>query len=159
LKKPRFNIIDAVVLLALAAVVAGGVWYFTSVSVEANVYVDFTVEFRNQPEGIEDFIEIGGEMRDSVRNYFLGHVVDFNVVPAHILNFDSTTNTFVQEIIPERTDIYLTIRGRGFESDSEITVEGQRVTIGRQMFIRGRGFVNTGFITELRTTPIIEGGE
>jgi len=152
--KPRFNLIDALVILAIAAIVVFGLWYFTSAGQEVNAYVYFTVEFRNQAEGIEDFIELGGEVRDSVRNYFLGYIYSIDVRPAHILNFDSTNNIFVQETIPERTDIYLTIRGRGHESMSEITVEGNRVTIGRDMHIRGRGFVNRGFITELRTTPM-----
>ena len=153
-QKPRFNIIDALVVLAIAAVVAAGAWFFSQAAYEANAYVYFTVEFRNQAEGFEDHIEIGGEVRDSVRNYFLGHVARIEVLPAHILNFDSTNNVFVLETIPERTDIYLTVRGRGHESISEITVEGHRVTIGREMNIRGRGFVGRGFITELRTGPI-----
>jgi len=58
--------------------------------------------------------------------------------------------------VPDRSDIYLTVRGRGHESLSEITVEGHRVTIGREMNIRGRGFVGRGFITELRTSPLGE---
>jgi len=152
--KPRFNILDAAIVLILAAIIAFGVWYFGSATDEPNVYVYFTVEFRNQGPGVENYIEIGGEVRDSVRNYFLGHVVSVDVLPAFIINFDFENLEYVMETIPERNDIYITIRGRGAESDNAIHVEGHLVTIGREMNIRGRGFVNRGFITMLRTQEL-----
>jgi len=152
--KPRFNIIDAVVVLILAAIIAFGVWFFGGAMDEHNVYVYFTVEFRNQAQGFEEFIEIGGEVRDSVRNYFLGYIVNIEVLPAHIINFDFENLEYVLETIPDRNDIYLTIRGRGTASDYAIHVEGHLVTIGREMNIRGRGFVNRGFITMLRTQDL-----
>lgn len=152
--KPRFNIVDALVILLLAAAIAAGIWLFTSGGEGPNVYVYFTVEFRNQLHGFEEYVEKGGEVRDSVRNYFLGHVYDIDVRPAAVITFDSGNRQFVEETIPDRSDIYLTIRGRGTESDAAIHVEGHLVTIGRSMNIRGRGFVNQGFITELRTEPL-----
>jgi len=152
--KPRFNIIDAIVVLILAMIIVFGVWLFGDAISDANVYVYFTVEFRNQTQGFEDFIEIGGEVRDSVRNYFLGHIVDIEVLPAHIINFDFENQVYVMETIPDRIDIYLTIRGRGTANDYAIHVEGHLVTIGREMNIRGRGFVNRGFITMLRTQDL-----
>ena len=156
--KPRFNAVDAAIILLLAAVIAAAVWYFASSADEPNVYVYFTVEFRNQPEGFEQHIirEIGGEARDSVRNYFLGHVYDVDVRPAHIISFDAISQTYVEGFIPERNDIFVTIRGRGVETNESIHVEGNLVTIGRGMHIRGRGFVNSGFVVALRTTTLNE---
>jgi len=152
--KPRFNIIDAVVVLIIAGVVAFGVWFFGGATEEPNVHVYFTVELRNLEPNFDDFIELGGEVRDSIRNYFLGYVYDILVLPAHIITFDVENREYVMETIHDRVDIYLTVRGRGFASDYAIYVEGQLVTIGREMPIRGRGFVGTGFITMLRTQDL-----
>ncbi|MCL2396823.1 MAG: DUF4330 domain-containing protein [Defluviitaleaceae bacterium] len=151
MSKPRFNIIDAVVILAIIAVIAAGIWYFSTARGGDQVGVYFVVEFRGRMPGFEDNIAVGGEIRDSIRNVLLGRVVYVDVQPATQTTFDNETGVFMLADLPDRYDVYVTIRGNGTENNSEIRSEGELVRIGQEMFLRGRGYAGIGFITHLWT--------
>ncbi|MDR2183134.1 MAG: DUF4330 domain-containing protein [Clostridiales bacterium] len=156
MSKPRFNIVDGLVILAVIAVIAAAIWFFASAAPGDERYVYFVVEFQGQLPDFEDNITVGyapeAEVRDSIRLYFLGHAWDVRSRPAEIITFDNTVNEFVLETIPDRYDVFLTIRGVGTEDDTSIQSNGQIVRVGQEMFIRGRGYAGIGFITEIRTT-------
>ena len=152
---PRFNIVDVLVILAIIAVAAAAVWFFTSAGIGHERYVYFVVEFQEQMPDFESRIIAGyapeAEVRDSIRNLFLGHVWDVHSQPAVLVTFDNTTNTFISETIPDRYDVYVTIRGVGTENESAIMSNGQIVRVGQEMFIVGRGYAGHGFITQIWT--------
>ena len=149
--KRGFNIVDMAVVAIIITVIAAGIWYFTTATGGEQVDVYFTVELRERMPGFEENIIIGGEIRDSVRNILLGYVVDIYMRPATLITFDSINNVFLTAYIPDRYDVYITVRGSGTESDSEIRTNGELVRVGQEMFLRGRGFAGIGFITELWT--------
>ena len=153
---PRFNIIDVLVILTIIAVIAAAIWFFTSAGFGHERYVYFVVEFQEQMPDFESRIIAGyapeAEVRDSIRNYFLGHVWDVHSQPAVLVTFDNTTNTFIRETIPDRYDVYVTIRGVGTENESAIMSNGHVVRVGQEMFIVGRGYAGHGFITQVWTT-------
>ena len=153
--KRKFNIIDIFVVLIFIAVMAAAVWFFANIGDGYERYVYFTVELRGVMPGYEDYIiremERQGEVRDAIRNYFLGTVYNVEVRQGTQLTFDQTNQEVRLELVPELNDIFLTIRGHGTQSYREILVEGQLVTIGRSMYIRGNGFANRGFVVELWT--------
>jgi len=156
MSKPKFNIIDGLVVLAIIAAIAVAIWFFTSAGFGNERYVYFVVEFQEQMPDFESKIIAGyspqAEVRDSIRNYFLGHVWDVQSRPAVLITFDNTTNTFVSETIPGRYDVYVTIRGAGTENESAIMSNGQIVRVGQEMFIAGWGYAGHGFITQIWTT-------
>jgi len=156
MSKPRFNIVDALVILVAIALIAAAAWFFMSATPGNERYVYFVVEFQGQMPDFEDSIIAGhapaAEVRDSVRNYFLGHVWDIESQPAQLVTFDNVTNTFVNQIIPNRYDVYVTIRGVGTENASNIFSNGQIVRVGQEMFIQGMGYAGRGFITQIWTT-------
>ena len=155
-RAPRFNIIDVLVVLVIIAVIAAAAWFFISAGFGDERYVYFVVEFQEQMPGFKDKIIAGyapsAEVRDSIRNYFLGHVWDVHSRPAALVTFDNTTNTFINGTIPDRYDIYVTIRGVGTENESAIMTNGQIVRVGQEMFIAGHGYAGRGFITQIWTT-------
>jgi len=154
--KPRFNIVDGLVVLAIIAALAAGVWYFTNTGFGDDVYVYFIVEFQEQMPDFASNLRAGEteetEVRDSVRNLFLGHVWDYEVRPAVLTTFDHASNSFVTTNTPDRYDVYVTIRGVGTENESSIQSNGQIVAVGQEMFIAGRGYAGRGFITQIWTT-------
>jgi len=151
MNKHKFNIIDAAVVIVIIGIIAAGIWFFWSSGDGADINAYFVVEIRDQMPNFFDTIEIGGEIRDSIRNYFLGHVVDAHYQPATMVSFDYMTESFILTVIPERYDVYITIRGTGTENNSVITSNGQAVRVGQEMFLRGTGYAGIGFITELWT--------
>lgn len=151
MKEARFNIIDAIAILGIAGLIAVGAWFFTNLDTGENVTVYFTVEIREREDGFADLIEVGDEIRDAVRNYFLGHVHNVEVRPTEIITFDQDNQAFIYSRIPERYDVWLTVRGVGTETASAIATHGQEVRVGQEVFLRGRGYAGLGFIVNLRT--------
>jgi len=151
MKKIKFNIVDFLLVIGIIAAIGVGVWYFTSSASGANVDVYFTVEFTQQFEDFADNIVISGEIRDSIRNTFLGRVERVEVRPAVTTTFDNLTGTWNRVYIPDRFDVYVTVVGQGNANPSQISVNGEAVRVGQEMFIAGRGFAGIGFITELST--------
>ena len=150
--RPRFNIIDKLLILGMIVLIGIAAYLlFFAASDADDVYTFFEVELRGQYPGFEDNIIIGGEIRDSVRNYLLGYVMDKRVLPAEIIVFNNDIQEFVIEYIPNRYDVFLTISGEGEETDSEITINNMPVRVGQEMFLRGRGYAGIGWVTELWT--------
>ena len=156
--RPKFNVIDALVILAVIAIIAAAVWFLSSATAGNEKYVFFTVEFAGQMPDAEQRIRATSgsaspeaEVRDSIRLYLLGHAWDVWSRPAQLITFDNNANEFVLETIPDRYDVFLTIRGIGTEDDRAIMTNGQIVRVGQEMFIRGRGYAGIGFITEIWT--------
>ena len=158
MSKPRFNIIDVLVILAIIAAIAAAIWFFAGAGAGNERYVYFVVEFQEQMPDFEDRIRAqtgyapNAEVRDSIRNTFLGHAWDVWGQPAVLVTFDNTTNTFVSETIPDRYDVYVLIRGVGTENESAIMSNGHIVRVGQEMFIVGQGYAGIGFITQIWTT-------
>ena len=154
--RPKFNIVDVLVILALIAVIAAAIWFFMSATPGYERYVYFVVEFQEQRPEFQDKIITGyvpeAEVRDSIRNYFLGHVWDVRTVPTMVTTLDNTTYTLVREPIPGRYDVHVTIRGAGTEDRTAIMANGQVVRVGQEMFIAGRGYAGHGFIIQVWTT-------
>ena len=95
---------------------------------------------------IEDAIAAGGEIRDSVRNYFLGHIIGVSYQDAETTTFSTDAEEFTRQYVPERYDVFITIRGRGTFSPTETLTEGQPVRVGQAKYLRGRGFAAIGTV-------------
>lgn len=149
----KFNIIDALIILGLIGGIAGAVWFFTNAADTEDGYVEFVVELRQAMPHFMEQIDVGGEIRDSIRNYLLGRVVDMRYQPAVTMTFDNETSTFSNTVVPDRYDVYITIRGRGSWNDSQILTEGQPVRVGMDKFLRGRGFAAIGVVVEVAPMP------
>jgi len=149
----KFNIIDVLIILGVIAGIAGAVWFFTNATDTEDGYVEFVVELRQAMPHFMEQIDVGGEIRDSIRNYLLGRVVDMRYQPAVTMTFDNETGTFSNTIVPDRYDVYITIRGRGSWNDSQILTEGQPVRVGMDKFLRGRGFAAIGVVVEVTPMP------
>ena len=145
-KRFKFNIIDVFIVLFVLAAAAGAIWFFTVVAGGETGYVEFTVEVREAMPELFEAIEIGGEIRDSVRNYFLGHITDVSYQNAVTTTFSTDDEVFTQQHVPDRLDIFITIRGRGNFNPSEILSEGQNVRVGQTKYLRGRGFAAIGTV-------------
>jgi hypothetical protein len=148
-KRSKFNIIDVLILLVIIIIIAAGIWFFANFARNDGIYVYFTIELRNRESGFADLILPDDEIRDSVRNYFLGHVVWVDEQPALMVSFDHRTQTYIETIIPDRYDVFVTIRGVGNQSEAYVRTHGHDMRIGQSMFIRGRGYAGVGYIVGL----------
>ena len=151
MKKTRFNIVDLFALIVIVAIAGLAWWYFSSIDTGQDVNVIFVVEIRNMEADFAGKISEGDEVRDSIRNYFYGHVVSVEAIPMMNPTFNSEDLVFAQQRVPNRYDVRITIIGAGNETDSAISVYGNELRVGQEMFIRGLGFAGHGFLVGIRT--------
>lgn len=153
----RLNLFDALVLVLALAVGAFLVWRAVrpqaaetpEIPLAQSTY-RYTVCFQRWPEGDSALIQLGDELMDSTKNYPIGHVVSYEVVPAYILTLDQTRRRQVLAPVPGYEDIYVTVESAGTDTGDKILLGGGfALQAGVTAFIRGQGYVAAGPITNV----------
>ncbi|MDR2167422.1 MAG: DUF4330 domain-containing protein [Clostridiales bacterium] len=161
-KRKKFTIIDIFIVILLLGIIAFGIWFFTTARVGEGYYIYYVVELRQGRAGTVEAVQqvpLGAEVRDSVRNYALGQLMFMRYEPAVVNLHNSETGEIFESTFPERYDIFLTVRGRGGVTDSQILAQGQPVRIGMDKFLRMRGFAGIGIVVDMRIVDANSGEE
>lgn len=132
--KGKFNIIDLLVIILIAAVVVGiAVRYGSSVTtaVKSDEEFEYVVKVESVRMFTIDALEKKGKVTDKKSTLDLGEITD---VQYEQTKYQSTTADgriiFAEQ--PERYTAYVTIRTRGKESDnSYITADSNELSVGR----------------------------
>lgn len=153
----RLNSLDWIIIFVLILAVTGGIYYFTfmrQTSGEA-VEISFTVELRGvktgDAEGLIDMPRIGDNIYDSVRGYYLGVVTDIYTEPTTAFTWNQLEARFEEPEYPNECNLYVTVKAEGSENDSVITTGDVELRVGKEMYIKGKGYASPGYITDLRT--------
>ena len=153
--KGKFNIIDIIVLILIAAVIVGITVRYGS-SVTTAVKSDEEFEYVVEVESVRDFtikaLEKKGKVTDKNSTLDLGEIVDVEVEPTE---YRSTTAdgriVFAEQ--PKRYNARVTIRTRGKESDnSYITEDSNELSVGRTTEIFSKYVHTTGKIMSVEKT-------
>ncbi|MDR2903011.1 MAG: DUF4330 domain-containing protein [Clostridiales bacterium] len=154
-KGKLFGMINVLDLLFLAVIVLGlivGYKYFSGSAVDGvqgNVY--FEVEFKSVKQDFADKIQKGDEIKDSIKGYYLGKVSDIKISPEESTNWDAVAQKFVTVQSPEDVTVLVEVLANGAKNDEDgfIYAESQPVSVGREMFIKGKGYAHAGYITKV----------
>lgn len=150
-----FGVINVLDLLFLAVIALGlliGYRYISGNAVagyKSNVYFD--VELKSVKQEFADKINIGDEIKDSVKGYYLGKVSNIDIQPEVSTNWDAESQQFVEATSPEDVTVYVEILSNGTVNDDEgfIYAETVPVSVGKEMFIKGKGYAHVGYITKV----------
>ena len=100
--------------------------------------VRYTVRFQNWPEGNSALVQEGDVLVDNVRNYELGQVVSFEVVPAVSRQLDHEGRKYVQATYEGYEDILVTVDLADFGSAvGTYTVPAEVTVLGRDVGVSG----------------------
>ncbi len=155
-KKRSFNVVDALIILLILAVVAVGavlLWSNSGKNGNANSFeIEYVVEFRTIRDEFTDNIEIGTKLVDSAKKYQLGEVIDVSSTPAKYTGVDLNTGELVYYDYPEHSDLSLTVRTVAALDDEGMFVidNGYRISVGTTMYIRTPNYVGTGYCTKFK---------
>jgi hypothetical protein len=145
------NIFDLFLVAAcLAIVYAAYLFSMPQQAVaESGSRIRFTVELRELPEGFYRQIEAGPVVIESRFNMPIGHVVSAYGLP------------FLQDVPAEAAGVfrrspvdgleftYVVIESWANISDLETEVNGSRIAVNQDIYVRPRDFAGRGFITHL----------
>lgn len=154
-KGKLFGIVNVLDLLFLLIIIIGlliGWKYFSGRAIDgtkANVY--FVVELKSVKKDFADKIQKGDEIKDSIKGYYLGKVSDIDIKPEISTNWDTISGEFVESESPEDYTVLVEILANGTVKDDEgfIYAETVPVSVGKEMFIKGKGYAKAGYITKV----------
>lgn len=99
------------------------------------------VEILYYVKGVKDVstngVQIGDVFRDVTTNNVIGEVTKIDIQPSSIMTTDEKGNVVYSEI-PDRFDMYVTIKGMGQITDNEIKVANEEIKIGKTSQIQSR---------------------
>jgi hypothetical protein len=151
----KFTALDAIII-AGAVTAAVMVFLFFNIRTARGepVWIDFTFESRGVDIGFYGIPSVGDDIYDSVRGGYLGVVTDVLFEPSLIITVDVENQVLREVVMPDRLNMFITIRGQGTETDDRITISGSgyEIRVGTHMFVKGRGYASEGFCVNLKTS-------
>ena len=164
-KKTKFNLMDCLIILVVAAVIAGGLYVIGNLRGSGSneggggaetVTIRYTVELAKEDKELAHLFAAAAERGDRC---YVGEkekaeavIKEVICTPATLLNNDTETGEAFWAEIPGKYCINVTLESTGTESDSDIKAGGGAVLkVGDETSVKGKGYAGYGFITALET--------
>lgn len=150
MKKARFNIIDAIIIIIVLIIVFLGYKLINSSDNQLNSgnYKTTSISYEvlssgNSRESV-DMPEIGDDVYDSTTTDYLGEISNVSITEHEDIYYDENSGVYVEKIVPNSYDIKITITGEGYSTESDIFVNGHNIKVGDLLNVKSKGYV---FIT------------
>lgn len=156
--KPRFNFIDALIILFVALCVAVGGAFVVSRKENASgnenaVTCEYKVQFTQAQRSLGELFTQAAENGETVwvseKERAEAALVAVEVTPAKTLTTDSENERILAAKSPDLCDITVTLRSFGNETDEKITAGSVALHVGEEISVKGKGIAGYGYITEL----------
>lgn len=157
--KPKFNFIDGLIVLLVVLIAAGGVFYSvrrskSSDSAVSEITVEYKMELLEREQPIVDQFLAAQDRHDTVwvgeKERAEAEIVSVEVKPARKLTVDEVNGTASWAENPELSDITVTLRSTGTESDTDIKAGNTAIHVGEETSVKGKGYAGYGFITDMK---------
>lgn len=149
-KKARFTVFDGiliVLMLCVAAVIAYMLIVVPMQSMSPEKDLEFMIEVPTTTQDIASLIHTGDTVTVSGKGK--ATVTDVIIEPAEKLVLDAITGAYKFSEVPERYDLYVTVRASATETDKEIAVQGTPVLIGEKLSVEGKGYSVNGAVLDM----------
>lgn len=149
-KKKSFNIADVVIILLIVSII--GYIAYTVVSSYANDFfedkynVEYTVKLSGVMKDFENNIKIGDIVTETESLSEIGKVVDVKTSPSIYIGSDQNGKTVTSDN-PLFIDIVITVEAEATLPDGIFTVNGYRITAGKDISLRVPDFIGKGTCT------------
>lgn len=155
-KKHKFNIIDALIIIVILAIIAVAAFFLLrdkpTEEVKQTVAIEYVVEFRKVRNELSDKISVGDKVVDSVAKYHIGEVIAVSAVDAVFSNGnDFTSGTAVVGTYPGYSDVRMTVSAEAVISGGRYVISGgYNVSVGSRVDVRTPNYNGTGYCTAIR---------
>lgn len=152
--KRKLNVVDYLLFLLIVLAVALCLVFLRSRNVLGEIETSpmaYTVEIREvRMETIELLVE-GSDVFNSTDNKYLGKLEAFRYTPHVEYAYSEQQEAYFACGEPNSYDLYLTICGEGYETESAVIIEGAPTRIGAELAVKGKGYASTSFVVEIDT--------
>ncbi len=155
-RKTGFNLMDAVILAAILAVIALLLYVFVfseSASLQSgdnNKYtLTYVVEATKISDEFTDMIEVGDPVIDSAKKMKIGTVTAVEVQPYLYLGTDMHEGELVLNPVDGYSNLYVTIQADAVLNDISYSIDGYEMYVGAKIFLSFSDMVCTGYCISL----------
>ncbi len=152
MKGKKFNILDIfiVAIILLSAVVVLVVFKGSSDTNEAETKkVSYTVMAENVSGDVQGLITVGEKIYNSSNYDYLGVLKSVKIESQMGYNYNIVTGKYDKYEVPDKYCVYLEIEGNGLETDTNITVEGTEIKVGKFINVKGKGYAFGSYIVDI----------
>jgi len=149
--RPRFTVIDALIIIVILALIAAGLYKVFSVkkeTVSPNADIEYVVTLDAIRLPTVHNLNVGEAVRDTKTNAALGKIVHKESSP-YTQAVPTLAGKIVQAEVPGKYSLTLTIRARAVVTPNNITVGGRELRIGGQVSLRTNIVFSTGFVSAI----------
>lgn len=149
--RAKFNFVDVIIIavICIGALFAYRFVTKTSVTMGDVPQVSFTVEIRQQEPEYKELIQIGDDIKDSVKGGYFGKVTKVEAKPNKEYTENTLSGTYTTDSIEGLEDVYVTITGTPTTFGPDIMFANQEVKVGQQIFIKSKEYVGYGFVVDM----------
>lgn len=148
----RLNLFDGIILALVLVVGAFLLWTALKPDVSAentpaqtSYTVRYTVRFQRWPQGHNELLEVGDRLTDNIKNYALGEIVSWEVVPCTVQVLDQEARRLVQREVESYEDILVTVEAPCVMDKEGILLDGgYTLRVGCITYIKGEGYMASG---------------
>lgn len=155
-RKLRFNAIDALIILVIAAAVFVLLYVFvfsgrgTQNAAEVNyTTINYVVEIQNLDEHLAEAVKKGQPVEDAVERKKIGTVSGVQPVKYEKITFDSQNGVEIAAAVGGKITLKITIEAQAVESDRAFTVDGCEIRVGQQYSLILPDLYGFGYCTEI----------
>lgn len=147
----KIGIIDILIVVVVIGAVVFLVNPFKSkVEVGSNTTpIVYTFETNMVGQEFIDQLEIGKDVFNSSKNYYLGKIKDFRVKPYKEKFEDREKGVIILYEIPEQYSVEIDIEANAIIENDVILVDREEIRVGSYVPIKGKSFATYGYIIKV----------
>ena len=157
MKKPKFNIIDLLIIVVIAAVIAAGVYILGSKTETQTktktAEVIFTIEEKEvDPVRMEYYKEnakVGDTVTVGIKEKVTGTLEKVEIVPTKKMFTDSITGQKSWKDELSRYDLTFTIKAEITETDTDFLIGTAKIKVGKSQNFIGKGYSGYGTVVAI----------
>jgi len=155
-RKLRFNAIDALIILVIAAAAFVLLYVFVfsgrgtqSAAEVTTTTIRYVVELQNMDEHLQDAVKKGQAAEDAVERKKIGTVSGIQAVPFEKITFDYVNGKETTSMVEGKVTLKITIEAQAVETDRAFTVDGCEIRVGQQYSLMLPDLYGYGYCTEI----------
>jgi hypothetical protein len=148
----KISIIDIVIVLAIILIGYYALSFLGSKDVDtvSKQTIHYTFETEDVNENFAKQLKLDGNLYNSSKNYYVGKLIDYEVLPFEIIVPDLQKGVFVKQAVENRYVVRMTIEANTDQNAYNIRVNQENIKVGAMFPIKGKGFASYGYIIDIK---------
>lgn len=152
MKRKKLNILDIFIIAIVLLIVIVMLVVFKGsgdTSKAETKKISYTVMAENVSGDIQSLITVGENIYNSSNYDYLGVLKSARIESQMGYNYNIVTGKYDKYEVPDKYCVYLEIEGNGLETDTNITVEGTEIKVGKFINVKGKGYAFGSYVVDI----------